>query len=37
MPVSTSFKIGLPVELVSITNKGLTLECTNVMLLNVPD
>lgn len=34
---STSFKIGLPVELVSLTNKGFTLEYTNVMLLNVPD
>ena len=31
------FKIGLPVELVSLTNKGFTLEYTNVMLLIVPD
>ena len=36
MPGSTSFKTGLPVELVSLTNKGFTLEYTNVMLLNVP-
>ena len=37
MPGSSSYKIGLPVELMSLTSKGCTREYTNVMLLNVPN